>query len=254
MSAYFESLNRRARRSTTMPVAAEVLPPLPEPAAPRPAPAPTRPAPETPRPVRFPARTATPLPAPALPDAYAALREKLLAGGGGQTLKTILFAGCTGGEGSSQVVREFAETLVGAALDVLVVDAGAPGAGNPELREIITANGAGRLSVVRSPAMGPDKEHYFRTPEFASWLDVQRGKFDYVLLDAPPLLRLADGTLMGRLTDAAIIVIEAEATERGTLVRAREQLRHAGVNVIGVVLNRARNPVPASLQPYLPEE
>jgi len=206
-------------------------------------------------PVATPVRTPLPpprLPAPSGPASeYGALRDRLLAGGG-RSLKTLVFAGCSGGEGCTDVARGLAETLADSGLDVLLVDAGrqADGAG-----VLLAAGGcAGRLTVVPSPAAGPEPEHFFRSAEFASWLDVQRSTHDYVLVDAPPLLAFADATLMGRLCDGLVIVVEAEATERGTLLRARDLLGRAGVKVLGVVLNRARSPIPEVLRRYLPGE
>jgi Mrp family chromosome partitioning ATPase len=247
MSGYFDSLNRRAGRAAAV---------VPAPAA----------AGEATR-----APTVGPFTVVATggeaPAEYAALREKLLVAGNGKPLKTVVFAGCTGGEGCTQVVRRFAEALAVSGLNVLLVDADARAprpAGHAattgtDLSETVrtgapltaTSWGAGRLTTVSSPASAPDKEHLFRDPKFAAWLDAQRSVYDYVLLDAPPLLHCADGTLMGQLSDGVVIVVEAQATEREALVRTRDQLKRAGAKVVGAVLNRARDPVPRVLRPYL---
>jgi Mrp family chromosome partitioning ATPase len=252
MSGYFDALNRRAQRSA---IGLGESPGAPTP-------------PDTTGPDRGEASDGFDASREALaPAPYAALREKLLVTANGKPLKTLVFAGCTGGEGCTRVLREFAATLARSGSNVLVIDAdlrtsGAAASMAPrgaDLMELMRAGrrapasrcGRGQLTVVSNPASAPGKEHVFGTPEFATWLDGQRSAYDYVLLDAPPLLRFADGTLIGRLSDGAVIVVQAEATQREALVRAREQLQRAGVNVVGVVLNRARNPVPAALRPYL---
>jgi len=111
--------------------------------------------------------------------------------------------------------------------------------------------GLGQLAVVPSPPSHPDKERFFRAPEFAAWLEDQRQRHDYVLLDAPPLLRFAEGVLVSRICDGVVIVVQAGATKRESLVRTREQLERAEANIVGVVLNRARDQIPALLRPYL---
>lgn len=240
MSSYFDTLNRHLRDSSAVVVQ--------QPAAPR---------------VSLPAR---PLRARTLPRAYTTLREKLLTLGNDKVLKAIVFAGCRGGEGCTRLVGEFAEMLAASGLSVLLIDADARTAANgkgtadaTDLAEAVSLGGTvaavevgrGRLATVRSPASVPDKERLFRAPEFASWLSEQRGNFDYVLLDAPPLLECADATVMGRLSDGVVIVVQAEATATEALVRTREQLERAQVNVLGVVLNRTRDPVPPKLKRYL---
>jgi Mrp family chromosome partitioning ATPase len=192
------------------------------------------------------------------------MREKLLALADERPLKTILFAGCNGGEGSTQVVREFGELLASSGLNVLCIDAGNPGAGRSgaqgaEVGDPLTLAeppaptplGTGFLTVVVSPAAMSDKERVLHAPEFAAWLDRQREAYDYVLLDAPPFLRFADGTLMGRLSDGVVIVVQADATDKDALTRARDQLQRAEVTILGVVLNRVRDPIPPLLRPYL---
>lgn len=245
MSAYFESLNRRLR----------VEPIRPEP-VPRPGAAPVRLHRLTPGEV---------------PKGYAALAERLMVRANGTPLRTLVFAGCAGGEGSTSVVLEFAETLAGTGMDVLLVDADLRTSGltsgiavdGADLIEVVgkrqtpqaTQWGRGKLTIVPSPkASNPDKDRFFRSKEFATWLDAQRSVHDYVLLDAPPLLHFADGNLMARLSDGVVIVVQSETTDRDALVRAREQLAQAGANVIGVVMNRVRNPIPAFLRPYVSME
>ena len=96
-----------------------------------------------------------------------------------------------------------------------------------------------------------DKEQFYRSAELASWLARQRKRYDYILFAAPPIGRLADGTLLGRLCDGVVIVVAAGATRHEALTRAREQLDRSGVNVIGAVLNRVRDEAPALLRRYL---
>jgi Mrp family chromosome partitioning ATPase len=236
VSGYFDTLNRRMRDVSVISVQEPApLPPVP-------------------------ARALRPRP---LPSGYGVMREKLLALADGRPLKTILFAGCSGGEGCTQVVREFGELLASSGLNVLCIDAGNPGprstaqgteaGGALSLAEppAPTPLGTGFLTVVASPAAMSDKERFLHAPEFAAWLDRQREAYDYVLLDAPPLLRFADGTLMGRLSDGVVIVVQADATDKDALARARDQLQRAEVAILGVVLNRARDPIPPLLRPYL---
>jgi Mrp family chromosome partitioning ATPase len=202
-----------------------------------------------------PAVEATPAGAPA--DAYAILRERLLVAANGNPLRALVFAGCDGGEGCSRVVREFGALLAESGHRVVLVD-GRPHATNghghagrkPEAIKA-PANGSGTakgsLVVVEGPERGADPTNPLGAAEFASWLETTRRSHDYILIDAPPLLRWADATLLGRMCDGVVVVVRAGVTERELLVNVRDQLERAGANLVGVVLNRAHAPAATAL-------
>jgi Mrp family chromosome partitioning ATPase len=249
MSAYFESLNRRVSTPPVVSAPAPTVAPEPAPASPL---------------VR--ARVGRLVPG-AVPAAYGTLRERLMMASQGEAIKSLIFAGCDGGEGCTRVVREFAESLASAGLNVLLVDAdlrtaglttslAARGADLTELvrtKEVLPATpwGRGRLTVAPSPAGLADKESFLRSPALALWLDTQRSTYDYTFLDAPPILRHADGTLASLFCDGVVLVARADVTRGDALARARQQIERAGGKVLGVILNQVRNPVPVFLRRYL---
>jgi Mrp family chromosome partitioning ATPase len=112
--------------------------------------------------------------------------------------------------------------------------------------------GRGRLAVVASPGSVTDKESFLRSPELATWLDVQRANFDYTLVDSSPIIRYADGVLTALFTDGLVLVAKSEVTRGESLARARREVERAGGVVLGVVLNQFRDPVPAMLRRLLP--
>lgn len=64
--------------------------------------------------------------------------------------------------------------------------------------------------------------------------------FDWVIVDSPPLLPLADTTVWARLTDGVILVAREGKTEKGPLQRGLELLKTS--DLLGVVLNSCTNP------------
>src|SRR5262245_54291482 len=177
MSAYFESLNRRV---STLPTASVAAAPVivPDPVV-------------VPEPARVPLQRLAP---GAVPAAYATLRERLMMTSNGKALKALVFAGCEGGEGCTQVVREFSESLASAGLNVLLADVDMRTGGlttslaaRADLTALVRAKevppatrwGRGQLTVAPSPAGMVDKESFLRSPDFALWLDKQRLTFDY---------------------------------------------------------------------------
>lgn len=256
MSAYFDSLNRRERTrvmATVTPL--PVTNPTPVSQAAAVAAPVSAPIPEPRRPVA-PLMPVARLAPGEMPPEYAALRERLLVAGNVKPLRALVFAGCHGGEGCTKVVREFAESLASSGLNVLLVDAdlrtagltASVGAEGADLRQQVAGEAAptssaawgnGRLTIVPSPVGLGDKETFLRSSALADWIEQQRERYDYVLLDAPPILRVADGTLLGQICDGVVIVIQVNATHRDALQAVRTQLERAEVTVIGAVLNRA---------------
>jgi len=231
MSAYFESLNRRAGKSSA--------PRLVEAQSPRK---------RSSAQVRRVTQTE-------MPKEYAALREKLLMATPEKPPRVLVFSGCTGGEGCTGIVREFGEALAASGLNVLLVDVDlrSPRRSEPSRAagndgSVETQLGRGRLTTVPMPMSPGGKERLLATGELAAWMDEQRKRgHDLIILDAPPLLRFAEATILGRLCDGVILVVRAEVTARESLVQAREQLQRAGVKIVGAVLRRSRSPVPGFL-------
>jgi Mrp family chromosome partitioning ATPase len=59
--------------------------------------------------------------------------------------------------------------------------------------------------------------------------------FDWIIVDSPPLLPLADTTVWARFTDGSLLVTRQGITEKGPLLRGLEILQKS--DLLGVVLN-----------------
>jgi capsular exopolysaccharide synthesis family protein len=68
-------------------------------------------------------------------------------------------------------------------------------------------------------------------------IETLRANFDFVLLDAPPLLELADARLLGKRAGGVILVCRAGRTQRDELNDAWSVLREDGANILGTILN-----------------
>ena len=64
-------------------------------------------------------------------------------------------------------------------------------------------------------------------------------QFDWIVVDSPPLLPLADTTVWARLTDGSLLVAREGKTEKAALQRGLEALKKS--DLLGVVLNGCTN-------------
>lgn len=71
------------------------------------------------------------------------------------------------------------------------------------------------------------------------FLDEMRERFDYIFVDLPPLLPLADAGMVTDLVDGVVMVIRAGQTPKNIVKRAMADLDQK--KIIGIVLNDVKN-------------
>ncbi|MEO8604599.1 MAG: CpsD/CapB family tyrosine-protein kinase [bacterium] len=76
-------------------------------------------------------------------------------------------------------------------------------------------------------------------------------QFDFVIIDLPPVNRYADASILAPKVDGVILVVEADRTPVVDAESAKKSLDRVGARIFGVVLNRRRTYVPATLQALL---
>lgn len=64
--------------------------------------------------------------------------------------------------------------------------------------------------------------------------------YRYVIVDAPPLMNVADGALLASMCDGAILVINSGETPRNLVSSSIEQLKRADCKLLGTVLNKTQ--------------
>lgn len=77
----------------------------------------------------------------------------------------------------------------------------------------------------------------FYSPRMSKLLGRLRNEFDMVLIDAPPMIHLADARVLGRLADGVILVIRARQTTTESALFARQRFAEDGTRLLGTVLN-----------------
>jgi hypothetical protein len=67
-------------------------------------------------------------------------------------------------------------------------------------------------------------------------LDVLSSSYDYVLIDAPPVLAVTDAAVLSRWTGGTVIVVGANRVREAELLAAFAALQAVGTTPLGVVL------------------
>ncbi len=93
------------------------------------------------------------------------------------------------------------------------------------------------LSLLPGGSCGITPANLFYSPRMARFLKRMRKEFEMVMIDAPPMIHLADARVLGRLADGVILVIRAGQTTTESALFASQRFAEDGTRVLGTVLN-----------------
>jgi Mrp family chromosome partitioning ATPase len=68
-------------------------------------------------------------------------------------------------------------------------------------------------------------------------LTLLRDRFDFIVVDTPPVLAVTDAAVLAREADGVILVVKGQDTEAEAVRRARDGLVLAGASVLGILMN-----------------
>jgi capsular exopolysaccharide synthesis family protein len=123
--------------------------------------------------------------------------------------------------------------------------------GQATLTEVAQATAVPKLFAIAAGHLTGAPATLFDSPGLPAAFAQLRENFDFAIVDLPPVNVYGDALIVGPHLDAAIIVIEADATRVPDVERARRTLERCGVRFVGSVLNRQRNYIPNFLDEML---
>ena len=173
-------------------------------------------------------------------------------------LKSLIVSSAMPSEGKTLTVTNLALTLSEAyGRRVLLVDADFRRPGVHEMFGVMNASGLAEAlqSANRSPSLVPISAtlslvmtgHASSSPIAALSSERMRTfvadaaqRFDWVLIDTPPIGLLTDANLVARVTDGVLFVVAAGVTPYTVVQRSIAEI--GADRIVGVVLNRADTP------------
>ena len=91
------------------------------------------------------------------------------------------------------------------------------------------------ITVERSPH---DPSRAAASPRLASLVREMRSHYDFIVLDAPPVLAVKDVQILTRLADATVFVIKWQGTKEDAVVAAMRMLNDQQASIAGAVLTQ----------------
>jgi protein-tyrosine kinase len=96
----------------------------------------------------------------------------------------------------------------------------------------------GTLFLLPAGTVPQNPVELLSTPRFEATLKILRDTFDWVIIDSPPVISLADSSVIAPLTDSILMIVHANRTPAKLTKEAIERVGRE--KICGVVLNRAR--------------
>jgi len=190
-------------------------------------------------------------------EAYRGLRTNLNFCKAEGELKTIMFTSAGPGEGKSITAANTAVALAQTGKRVLIVDCdlrkpvqykifnqGRTGGltnilvGDEISLEFISETEVKNLFLLASGPVPPNPSELLGSDKMLELLGRLGSEYDYVIIDAPPVVAVTDACVLAAKLDGVILVLGTDTVRPEMARKAKELLIRAKGQILGVVLNR----------------
>lgn len=199
-------------------------------------------------------------------EAFRSLNANIRLLNTGTPIRSVVISSAAPADGKSTVAVHLAQAAAAMGQRVLLVDTdlrwpqiyfklGLPNA--PGLSDLITANKSFKEVIRQSPreenlfvltagTIPPDPLRLLSSQKMQQLMEQFKGEFDLIIYDTPPLLGLADSSLLASRTDGILIVAGIGQTDKTEFTQALQGVQTAGIPVLGIVANRSKTQTPTA--------
>lgn len=93
------------------------------------------------------------------------------------------------------------------------------------------------LSIINAGITPPNAAELLSSSRMEKLLKFLKEKFDYIIIDSPPLLLSTESYIIASIADAMVIVVNSRKTPREVVLNAKKELEIKNIKVKGIVLN-----------------
>lgn len=191
-------------------------------------------------------------------ESFRALRTNLNFIDPGATRRSYVVTSAMPSEGKSTTTANLAIALAESGASVALVDAdlrrprtaeimGIEGAigltdvliGEIEMSDAVQPWGSrGNLVVLPAGRVPPNPSELLGSRAMTAALDDLSAQYDFVLIDAPPLLPVTDAAVLSKIVSGTLLVVSATSSKRGQLREAVASLEHIGSRALGIIMTK----------------
>jgi polysaccharide biosynthesis transport protein len=176
-------------------------------------------------------------------------------------IKVVLITSSVSAEGKSMVAANLAASLAEDGFNTLVIDADLrkpsqnayfrvprEQAGLTEIltnqiiyKDTLIKSEVDRLTLIPAGGLAPNPAELVGSKKFGEFVDHMRKEYDYVIIDSPPVLAVADSLLISQLCDGVIFIARCGLSQKRYIKKAVAKLQKSGAKVLGAVFNGVKN-------------
>ncbi len=193
----------------------------------------------------------------ALSEAFRGLRTSVLLSVAGRPPRSLTFVSAEPGEGKTTVASNLSISLAQLGKRVLLIDGdmrrpcvhklfnieeNSGGlvtflTGEEGWTHLVRPTGVANLDCLICGPVPPNPSELLSSDRMMTLMFEAMREYQFVLIDAPPLLNVADGRILATMVDGALLVVRGGYTPQELVQRAQLHVRDVGAHLIGVVLN-----------------
>lgn len=192
-------------------------------------------------------------------EAFRTLRTNLQFASLNEDLKVISFTSTGPGEGKSMVCANLAVSYAQAGARVILIDCDLrkPAmhsffglrnnvgltsvlTGQKDIESALQDTQCENLRLLASGPIPPNPAEMLHSSVMQKTLAEIKGHADKILIDAPPVLPVADAMILANYVDGVILVVGVKQAPKEMVLRAKEQLTSTNARILGVVLNKVK--------------
>jgi capsular exopolysaccharide synthesis family protein len=190
-------------------------------------------------------------------EAFRAVRTNLMFVDAANHPRTILLTSSIPGEGKSTTIANLALTLAKSGSSVCLIEAdlrrprlleylGLEGSAGltdvlidrAQLDDVLQPYGEDTVEVIGAGAIPPNPSELLASDAMSRVLTQLSARFDYVLIDTPPVLPVTDAVVLSTKVDGVIVLVGTTIVRKEQLDATLESLKAVDNTMLGLVLNR----------------
>ncbi|PPF82231.1 chromosome partitioning protein [Subtercola sp. Z020] len=106
-----------------------------------------------------------------------------------------------------------------------------------ELADVLQPGALPSLAILPAGALPPNPSELLGSEQFETLVTAMRHEYDYLILDAPPLLAVTDAAILSRVSDGVIVVVGTAQVKKQQLETSFEILSQVDARVLGIAAN-----------------